>query len=820
MRGDIFRATRADANGVYSIEGMPVDTYDVTASGGGCYEPATIERMFLGRSRTLDFTLAGESDEFGNTCRLEAAAFEEAGTVVPLTGDDEVATVDLPFAFTFYGFPYRRAHICTNGFIELVGQAASNCSASNAAIPTTGRPNSAIYPFWDDMNIDAQSSIRTETKGSAPNRRFVIEFRNVQFFEDTTGRRVDFNTVLHENGQIQTQYRNIANDGRETGNQATIGIEDHTGRDALRFSFNEVALGTEPNVTSLRYTPPPLPPSQAVSGRVVDQEGRPIANASVMIEDTPITPATTDANGVYSFERIPEGTYEATASATGCNTTETKELVVSGPTTLDFALAERSDAFGHTCALEAAAFEEADTVLPISGDATAGTVDLPFPFTFYGFTYTRAYVCTNGFVEFVGPATSNCSSTNAAIPTTGRPNGAISPFWDNLNVDEQSSIRADVRGAAPDRRFVIEFRDVLLPPSTSARVDFNVVLHEGGEIVTQYRNIADVAVERGSSATIGIENHSGNDALRVSFNQPVLAAAPAVTSIRYTAPPQPPSHTVSGHVRGPDDRPLANATVTIQGTPITPATTDANGFYSFARVPEGSYTVSAASACNGPRNEELEVSGPTTLDFTVPPRSDAFGYTCAPEAAAFEQADTVLPITGDDEAGTIDLPFPFTFYGQTYTRAHVCTNGFIEFVGAETTNCSATNGAIPTSARPNGAIYSYWDDTFVDAEASIRADVTGSAPNRRFVIEFRNLHYFNDTTGRRVDFNIVLFENGEILTQSRNLSSDGRERGNSATIGIESHTGTDALRFSFNQAVLDTEPAVNSIRYRPPPPAP
>jgi hypothetical protein len=86
------------------------------------------------------------------------------------------------------------------------------------------------------------------------------------------------------------------------------------------------------------------------------------------------------------------------------------------------------------------------------------------------------------------------------------------------------------------------------------------------------------------------------------------------------------------------------------------------------------------------------------------------------------------------------------------------------------------------------------------------------------VIEFRNLHYFNDTTGRRVDFNIVLFESGEILTQSRNLSNDGRERGNSATIGIESHTGTDALRFTFNQAVLDTEPAVTSIRYRPPAP--
>ena len=83
------------------------------------------------------------------------------------------------------------------------------------------------------------------------------------------------------------------------------------------------------------------------------------------------------------------------------------------------------------------------------------------------------------------------------------------------------------------------------------------------------------------------------------------------------------------------------------------------------------------------------------------------------------------------------------------------------------------------------------------------------------MIEFRNLHYFNDTT-RRVDFNIVLHENGEILTQYRNIADDGRERGNSATTGIENQTGTVALRFSFNEPVLGVEPAVTSIRYRPP----
>jgi extracellular elastinolytic metalloproteinase len=815
LRGDTFWTTRSDANGAYSFEGVPRGAYEASAAGGGCYEAGT-QTLDLSRPRTLDFALALEGDTFGYGCRLETAPFEEAGTVVPITGDDVAGTVDLPFPFTFYGFPYTRAYVCTNGFIEFVGPGTTNCTANNAAIPTTGRPNGAIYSYWDDTFVDGQASIRTETKGTAPNRRFVVEFRNLHYFQDTT-RRVDFNIVLFENGEVLTQYRNLADDGRETGNQATIGIENHTGGDALRFSFNEAVLATQPAVTSLRYTPPPPPPTHTVSGRVRDGNGQPMANATVTLDDTPITPATTDANGVYSFERVPEGTYSATASATGCNATETKALVVPGPSTLDFTLPQRSDAFGYTCAPEAAAYEEADTVMPITGDTGVDAVDLPFAFTFYGFSYTRAYVCANGFVEFVGPATTNCASANAAIPATGRPNGAIFPFWDNLSVDDQASIRTETKGTAPDRRFVIEFRGVLFPPNTNARVDFNVVLHEGGQIQTQYRNLADDAQERGGSATIGIENHTGTDALRVSFNQPVLAPQPAVTTIRYVPPPLPASHAVSGRVLDSDGEPIANATVTIEDTPITPATTGEDGSYSFPRVPEGSFTATAsATGCSAPETRALVVSAPTTLDFTLPRRSDAFGYTCGLETAAFEEADTVLPITGDDVADTIDLPFPFTFYGQTYARAHVCTNGFVEFAGPATTSCPATNAAIPTTARPNGEIASYWDDTIVDGQASIRTQTKGTAPDRRFVVEFRNLHYFQDTT-RRVDFNIVLFENGEILTQYRNLADDGRERGNSATIGIESHTAADALRFSFNQAVLAAEPAVTSIRYRPPP---
>lgn len=280
-----------------------------------------------------------------------------------------------------------------------------------------------------------------------------------------------------------------------------------------------------------------------------------------------------------------------------------------------------------------------------------------------------------------------------------------------------------------------------------------------------------------------------------------------------------PSHPVSGTVRNEAGAAVANAAVTLTGTMYASTTTDANGNYSFPSIARGTYTATAAPAgggCVGTQTQEVTIQRPTTLNFTLPARRDAFGYTCGVETTAFEEAATpIATLTGDDVARTIDLPFAFTFYGQTHTRAHVVTNGFIEFVGPTTTNTAFTNAAIPTTARPNGAVYAFWDDLFVDALASVRTELKGAAPNRRFVIEYRNVHFFADTS-RRVDLSIVLHENGEVLTQYRNIADDGRERGNSATLGIENQAGTVALRFSHNAVALS--PGAMSVRYRPPTP--
>lgn len=289
-----------------------------------------------------------------------------------------------------------------------------------------------------------------------------------------------------------------------------------------------------------------------------------------------------------------------------------------------------------------------------------------------------------------------------------------------------------------------------------------------------------------------------------------VSVTEGVTTTQDLALTAAPGGTLSGTVTSAAG-PVANATVTVTGTPIAAATTDAQGRYSIAGVPNGTYTVTVtAGGCFGSVSESVTVTGDTTKDFTLPQRGDnGFGYTCVIEAGGYEEGDTPLPLTGDDAAAPLPLPFPFFFYGQTYDSAFASTNGHLNFLASST---AFSNVAIPAAGAPNAAIYPLWDDlNVVPGTGSMWTKTTGTAPNRSFVVEWRNVNFYN--TELTVDFQARLNEDGTVVTSYRNIGSDPREQGNSATVGIENATGTVALQYSFNTAVLSD---TRSVKFRPP----
>ena len=259
-----------------------------------------------------------------------------------------------------------------------------------------------------------------------------------------------------------------------------------------------------------------------------------------------------------------------------------------------------------------------------------------------------------------------------------------------------------------------------------------------------------------------------------------------------------PRHAFSGTVLDNEGAPVRGASVSITGAPVPVVTTDATGLFRFSNIPDGDYVVSvSAGPCLTGASRGLLLAGDAILDFVLGVRRDDFGYSCRPEVPAYIEAGAVLPMTGDDTYISVPLPFPFSYYGTSYSTAHVSTNGLVGLAYGSTVYF---NGPIPSTAGPNGAIYAFWDDLYVDGSSSVRTATLGAEPNQRFVIEWRNVRFYSSQA--RFDVEAILDQRGGILLQYGRLYDDQLVRGASATIGLENETGTIGLAYSYNQPSL------------------
>ncbi|HEX2731469.1 MAG TPA: Ig-like domain-containing protein, partial [Polyangiaceae bacterium] len=263
-----------------------------------------------------------------------------------------------------------------------------------------------------------------------------------------------------------------------------------------------------------------------------------------------------------------------------------------------------------------------------------------------------------------------------------------------------------------------------------------------------------------------------------------------------------PSFTLSGTVTG-GGQPIAGAGVRLNGSPLS-TVTDASGRYSFASVLAGTYSllVSPTDRCVQSETRSVDVTQNLVADFALAARHDSFGYGCRSLSVAYVDATTPLSLTGDDSAVAVALPFAFPFYGNNYSTAYVSTNGHVNFSALDST---FTNTSLPNTATPNLAIYGFWDDLMVDSSSNILTQSVGTAPNRSFVIEYRNVAFYSGAG--RVDFEIVLTEDGHVRLQYKALDSD-LEKGSSATIGLENAGGTVAFQYAYNEVALLASQAI------------
>ncbi|MCF6255731.1 MAG: hypothetical protein L3K25_05430 [Gammaproteobacteria bacterium] len=168
----------------------------------------------------------------------------------------------------------------------------------------------------------------------------------------------------------------------------------------------------------------------------------------------------------------------------------------------------------------------------------------------------------------------------------------------------------------------------------------------------------------------------------------------------------------------------------------------------------------------------------------------------------------------DDNVGNIPIGFTFNFYGMDYTVLSIASNGYLFF--GLTTNNEYNTDELPI---PQPAGTDNWQDPpfiapwFDDLDPAENADSTfwetlGTAPNRRFVVQYQVPHIDNNT--EPFDFEVTLFEgSNEILFQYKvaTTTDPGSSNGISATVGLQGKDDV-GLNYQWNEGLLTENLAV------------
>ncbi len=169
---------------------------------------------------------------------------QSSGTYTPVTGtvihaagwDDNVTSAALPFSFNFNGTAYNSVSVNTNGYITFGTTISSGSFFS--PISATVAYSGVVAAFASDI-IGNVSAIEAATTGTAPNRVFVLQWKNVLRVLNSNliaGDNFNFQIRLREGGgvaanqQVQVVYGNCTTaSALSLGNQ--VGIRGTTNAD-------------------------------------------------------------------------------------------------------------------------------------------------------------------------------------------------------------------------------------------------------------------------------------------------------------------------------------------------------------------------------------------------------------------------------------------------------------------------------------------------------------------------------------------------------------------------------------------------------------
>jgi hypothetical protein len=177
--------------------------------------------------------------------------------------DDGLFVMGLPFTFSLFTDTFTAGEtisIATNGWLSLDG--ASNPEFQNASLPAVNstRPSGSkgsiaaamIAPFFDDLTFEGGGRVSTLISGSAPNRKFVVQWTGASILDEVgndLGTDLTFQLVLYEgSNDVRFIYKTLAGPLSD-GSSATIGMQNLARDTAIQTGFNQSVVESQKTIT-------------------------------------------------------------------------------------------------------------------------------------------------------------------------------------------------------------------------------------------------------------------------------------------------------------------------------------------------------------------------------------------------------------------------------------------------------------------------------------------------------------------------------------------------------------------------------------------
>jgi hypothetical protein len=425
-------------------------------------------------------------------------------------------------------------------------------------------------------------------------------------------------------------------------------------------------------------------------------------------------------------------------------------------------------------------------------------VELPFPFTLYGQSYSSMAVCSNGFVAFGPLAHLQTDFRNHFLPCGMGPEPMLAPMWDDFKLTGDAQVC--VQHLAAEGIFVVEWYRVRTNSNniinTFQLLLFDPALHPtptgDGEVVFQYHTFSDNQSNSQDFpyCTIGLKNQDATVGLTLlNYRQRPATASPfaagkavrITTSIGLTVEP---AHLdisdteLTFNLSGSEVE-ATTGQITLGNTGQAPLLWQARIFPPEAWPPQGMQAPAGRDA-----------GGPDSFGYTWRDSGEAIGPP-AGWVDMWEAGNEIVlnlnggPDTADDGfSDPIDLPFAFPFYGVPQTRLWVAANGFVSFQEPDGQYWQNNLAGIPHADAPDRSLLVWWDDLLNNAEHEgfIR---WWTNDQDSLVVTWQEAPHFNQASyGGPFTFQVVLEANGRITCNYGDMAADDPDS-DSGSIGVQ-----------------------------------